>query len=92
MSDRPAEIGIRMALGVQRCNVLSAIVRQGMTLTSIGYGLGVVLAATLIRVVSSPLYGVTPTDPLMFALTILVPGAVAFASCWPPGGSTRWWH
>jgi len=73
-----------MALGAQRCNVLFTIIRQGMTLALIGCGLGVILAVVLTRVVSSLLYGVTPTDPLTFALTVLLLSAVAFVSCWLP--------
>ncbi len=83
---RTREIGVRMALGAQRRNVLSAVLRQGMTLTLFGCGLGVVLAIALTRVVSSLLYGVTPTDPLTFALTVLLLGAVALVSCWLPAG------
>jgi predicted permease len=78
------EIGIRMALGAQRFNVLSTVIRQGMTLTLIGCGLGVVLAVALTRIVSSLLYGVTPTDPLTFVLTVLLLGGVALLSCWLP--------
>jgi predicted permease len=81
---RTREIGIRMALGAQKYNVLAAVIRQGMTLTLLGCGLGVILAVALTRVVSSLLYGVTPTDPLTFVLTVLLLGAVAFVSCWLP--------
>jgi predicted permease len=78
------EIGIRMALGAQRFNVLYTVIRQGMTLTLIGCGLGVVLAVALTRIVSNLLYGVTPTDPLTFVLTMLLFGGVALLSCWLP--------
>lgn len=81
---RTREIGVRMALGAQREDVLSAVVRQGMTLTLAGCVLGVILAVALTRIVSSLLYGVTPTDPLTFLLTVLLLGAVAFVSCWLP--------
>jgi putative ABC transport system permease protein len=81
---RTREIGIRMALGAQKRNVLSGVIRQGMTLALVGCGLGVVLAIALTRIVSSLLYGVTPTDPLTFALTVLLLGTVAFVSCWLP--------
>jgi predicted permease len=84
VSRRTREIGIRMALGAQRSNVLAAIIRQGMMLTVIGCGLGVILAVPLMRIVSSLLYGVTPTDPLTFVLTVLLFSAVAFVSCWLP--------
>ena len=64
--------------------MLAAIIRQGMTLTLIGCGLGVILAVALTRVVSSLLYGVTPTDPLTFILTILLLAGVALVSCCLP--------
>jgi predicted permease len=81
---RTREIGVRMALGAQRHNVLAAVIRQGMILTLVGCGLGVILALALTRIVSSLLYGVTPTDPLTFALTVLLLGAVALVSCFLP--------
>jgi len=81
---RTREIGIRMALGAERHSVLSAVICQGMTLTLIGCGLGLILAVALTRIVSSLLYGVTPTDPLTFILTVLLFGAVALVSCWLP--------
>jgi predicted permease len=81
---RTREMGIRMALGAQRRNVICVVLRQGMTLTLLGCAAGVLLAVVLTRVVSSLLYGVTPTDPLTFILTVLLLGAVAFVSCWLP--------
>jgi ABC-type antimicrobial peptide transport system permease subunit len=81
---RTREIGLRMALGAQRYSVLSMVIRRGMVLVLVGCGLGVILAIALTRVVASLLYGVTPTDPLTFILTILLLGAVAFVSCWLP--------
>ena len=81
---RTREIGVRMALGAQARNVLSAVVRQGMTLTLVGCVLGVLLAAALTRVVSSLLYGVAATDPFTFVSTVLLFSAVALVSCWLP--------
>jgi len=81
---RTREIGIRMALGAQRRHVLAAVIRQGMTLTLLGCVLGVILAVALTRVVFSLLYGVTPTDPLTLALTVLLLSMVALVSCWLP--------
>lgn len=81
---RTREIGVRMALGAQRYHVLGGIIRRGMVLVLVGCALGVILAIALTRVVSSLLYGVTPTDPLTFILTILLLGVVAFVSCWLP--------
>jgi len=81
---RTREIGVRMALGAQRCDVLAAVIRQGMTLTLLGCVLGMILAVALTRVVSSLLYGITATDPLTFVLTVLLLSAVALVSCWLP--------
>jgi predicted permease len=81
---RTREIGVRMALGARKHHVLTAVIRQGTTLTLVGCGLGVILSIALTRVAASLLYGVTPTDPLTFALTVLLLGAVAFVSCWLP--------
>jgi predicted permease len=81
---RTREIGLRMALGAQRFSVLSMVIRRGMVLVLVGCGLGVILAIALTRIVSSLLYGITPTDPLTFILTTLLLGAVALVSCWLP--------
>ena len=60
------------------------VMRQGMTLTLVGCGLGVIAAMGLTRIVSSLLYGVTPTDPLTFAFVSLVLiGVAALASYLP---------
>jgi len=81
---RTREIGVRMALGAQKYDVLAVVIRQGMALTVLGCTLGVILAVALTRIVSSLLYGITPTDPLTFVLTVLLLGAVALVSCWLP--------
>ncbi|UCD51605.1 MAG: FtsX-like permease family protein, partial [Phycisphaerales bacterium] len=81
---RTREIGVRMALGAQRRNVLAGIIRQGMMLTLLGCLLGIILALALTRAVSSLLYGVTATDPVTFLLTVLLLGTVALLSCWLP--------
>ncbi len=81
---RTREIGVRMALGAQRHNVLSAVIRQGMTLTLLGGVLGVLLAVPLTRIVSGLLYGVTPTDPLTFVCVALLLTGVALLACYLP--------
>ncbi|MEN6338206.1 MAG: FtsX-like permease family protein, partial [Phycisphaerales bacterium] len=67
-----------------KSQVLSAIVRQGMKLTAAGTVLGMILAVALTRVVSSLLYGVTPTDPLTFLLATALLVAIGCVSCWLP--------
>jgi len=81
---RTREMGIRMALGAQRRNVICTVLRQGLTLTLLGCAAGMLLALVLTRVVSSLLYGVTPTDPATFIVTVLLLSTVALVSCWLP--------
>ncbi len=69
---RTNEIGIRMALGAQREDVLRLVMRESMMLVVIGIGAGLALALFAGRFVSTLLYGVPPADPLALALAILV--------------------
>jgi len=81
---RTQEIGIRMALGAKRADVLRLIVRQGMTMTLIGLALGLVGAFSLSRVIVGLLYGVSATDPLTFVVVSVVLLAVALLACLIP--------
>jgi predicted permease len=81
---RTREIGVRIALGAQTRDVLSVVIRQGMTLTLAGCVLGVILAVASTRFVSSLLYGVTSTDPITFVLTIALLIGVALLACYIP--------
>ena len=77
---RTREIGIRMALGAQLGNVLRLIVRQGLSMSAIGIGIGIVLAAISTRALAVWLYGVKATDAgtyLGAALLLLVTALVA---------------
>ena len=82
--ERTSEIGIRMALGAQRVNVLWLIVRDGMKLTAIGTGIGVAAAIAVARLMSSLLVGVGPTDPLTFVTVSLGALVVALLACYIP--------
>ena len=81
---RTREIGARMALRAQARDVLSLVIRQGMTLELAGCTVGIALAMALTRLVSSLLPGVTAIDPLTFAFTTGLLGAVALLACWLP--------
>jgi len=84
VSWRTQEIGIRMALGAKRTDVLRMVVRQGMTMTLIGLALGLVGVIALSRVMVGLLYGVSPTDPLTFAGVSMVLLLVALLACLIP--------
>jgi putative ABC transport system permease protein len=84
VSRRTHEIGIRMALGAQKSDVLKMVIRQGLSLTLIGVGIGVAGALGLTRFLSSLLYGVTPTDPLTFIVVSLILTAVALLAGYIP--------
>ncbi len=78
------EIGIRMALGAQKRDVLHLVLGQGMILTFIGVGIGIVGALGLTRFLSSLLYGVKPTDPLTFVGVSALLSGVALLACYIP--------
>jgi ABC-type antimicrobial peptide transport system permease subunit len=81
---RTQEIGIRMALGAPKQQVLLLVIRQGMRLALAGVGIGVIAALVLSRVMGSLLYEVQPTDPLTFVSVSCLLVAVAFLACWMP--------
>jgi putative ABC transport system permease protein len=84
VTQRTGEIGIRMALGARTGNVLGLILARGGLLISIGAVLGLGGALLLSRLISSLLFGVSPTDPLTFAAVVVVLGAVAAPACLIP--------
>jgi predicted permease len=84
VGERTREIGVRMALGAQRSDVLRIILRQGATMAVVGVALGIVLALGLTRLMSAQLFGVTAHDPLTFAAVGLALIVVALIACWLP--------
>jgi predicted permease len=84
VSQRTQEIGIRVALGAQRGDVLQMVVRQGLGLTLIGVALGLVAAFTLLRGIGSLLYGVSVADPVTFAGVPAILAGVALVACYIP--------
>jgi putative ABC transport system permease protein len=84
VAQRTHEIGVRMALGAARGNVLRMVVWQAMRLTLAGIGIGICGAFVVTRLMSSLLFGVTATDPLTYGSVALLLAAVALLSCLLP--------
>ena len=84
VSQRTHEVGVRMALGAERIDVLRLVVGQGMLLTGIGLGIGLGGALALTRFLSSFLYSVRPTDPITFAVVALALAGVALLATYIP--------
>jgi len=78
VAQRTREVGIRMALGAERGNVIWMVMQEVLVLVAIGVAVGVTSALALTRVVQSQLFGLTPHDPLTLALAA---GALAFVAC-----------
>jgi len=84
VSERTREIGIRLALGAPRENILRMVLRQGLTLAIYGAAVGLVCALIVTHLMAGLLYGVHPTDPLTFiAVPLLLLGA-ALLACYLP--------
>ena len=81
VEQRTQEIGIRAALGATRADTLRLIVGQGLRVSAIGMGAGLVAALGLTRLLASLLYGVKPADPLSFAAVAITLSLVSLAAC-----------
>ena len=81
---RTREIGIRLALGARRADVIRMVLREGLSLTAIGSAIGVILAAALSRVLAGFLFGIPPIDPMTFAGTTVLFTLIGVAACCVP--------
>jgi predicted permease len=84
VSERTHEIGIRLALGASRSNILRMVLRQGLGLAIVGAAVGLVCALIVSHLMASLLYGVRPTDPFTFVGVALLLIAVALLACYIP--------
>ena len=83
-AQRTREIGIRLALGAQRRDVMRLILSHGASIGFLGVGLGIVAALSLARVMSALLYGVPPTDPIAFGAVALLLSILTLIACYIP--------
>jgi predicted permease len=83
-SQRTQEVGIRMALGATRRDILGLMLGEGMRLTLIGIGTGLVATLGLTRLMGSLLFGVRATDGVTLISVVLLQALVAFAACYVP--------
>jgi len=84
VAQRTHEVGIRMALGARRIDVIKLIVSHGLFLTAIGIIAGVVASLWLTKFMAGLLYGVTPTDPGTLISVVAALSIIAFAACYLP--------
>jgi ABC-type antimicrobial peptide transport system permease subunit len=84
VTHRTREIGIRMALGARRRDVLKLVIGQGMWLVFVGLMIGLLASLTMTRLMESLLFGVSPTDLSTFVVGALSLAFVALLACWIP--------
>jgi putative ABC transport system permease protein len=84
VTQRTQELGVRMALGAQRRDIFSLVLKQGIILALIGVGIGVAGAIGLSKVLGSLLYGISATDPVTFISVALIMIVVALVACFFP--------
>ena len=84
VTQRSREIGIRLALGAAGRDVTGLVLRQGLTMVAAGIGLGLAGALLMTRVLRTLLFGVTPTDPFVFAAIVVLLSATAWLATYVP--------
>jgi len=90
VGQRTHEIGIRMALGARRADVLKMTINQGLKLVSIGMILGLAAAFLLTRVLQTLLFGISATDPVtFFGISLMLLAVAIFASYVPALRATK---
>jgi len=90
VTERTREIGVRLALGAERRNVLNLILRQGLKLTLGGIGVGLLMSWAVTRLLTNLLYGVSAKDPSIFGGVAFVLIVVALLACyWPARRATK---
>jgi putative ABC transport system permease protein len=85
VNQRIHEIGIRMALGAQRENILGLVMAQGLKLVAIGLAAGLAISLAATRIASNLLVNTAAIDPIAYALATLLLVAVAALACYIPG-------
>ncbi len=81
VAQRGHEVGVRMALGASRADVIGLVVRQGLAMTAVGLAMGVAGAVAASRLLEGMLFGVAPTDPLAYVAVVACLSVAALAAC-----------
>ena len=84
VAERIHEIGVRMAFGATRSNILALALRDGLRLTAFGIGIGLGGALAASRGIASLLFGISALDPLSWFIMLALLTAVAVLACWVP--------
>ncbi len=84
VGERTREIGVRLAIGARREDVLAMVLRRAWVLTAAGVGVGLVMAYGLAQMTSNLLFGVQPHDPVVFTAITLAVSLIAMGSSWIP--------